>query len=77
MNGEKDIKLKEDRLNILNELIQIISDTKLFSKIVIPNFTLIIEMIEINIFNPNNKKYKEENSEEYWIDIKLIYDLFF
>ena len=33
MNGEKDIKLKEDRLNILNELIQIISDTKLFSKL--------------------------------------------
>ena len=33
-------------------------------------------MIEINIFNPNNKKYKEENSEEYWIDIKLIYNLF-
>ena len=33
-------------------------------------------MITINIFNPNNIKNKEEKREQYWLDIKCIYDLF-
>ena len=33
-------------------------------------------MIELNIFNPNNKKNKEEKRNQYWMDINLIYELF-
>ena len=56
INLNKDEYLKEDRKNAINILIQILSNKKYYSRLIIPNLSFIIEMIEENIFNNNNNK---------------------
>ena len=76
-NVNKDQFLKEERLNAINHLIKIFPDQELYSKLVIPNMGLLIKMIEDNIFSINDKIIRnEKENEEYWENIKDIYDIF-
>ena len=75
-NGNKDQFLKEERLNSINKLIQILSKQELYTKLVIPNMELIFKMIGDNIFNNQINRNEKEN-EEYWEYKKEIYEIFY
>ena len=78
INLNKDEYLKEDRKNAINILIQILSNKKYYSRLIIPNLSFIIEMIEENIFNNNNNKNRNEKEiQEYLDSINNIYDILY
>ena len=78
INLNKDEYLKEDRKNAINILIQILSNEKYYSRLIIPNLSFIIEMIEENIFNNNNNKNRNEKEiQEYLDSINNIYDILY
>ena len=78
INLNKDEYLKEERKNAINILIQILSNEKYYSRLIIPNISFIIEMIEENIFNNNNNKNRNEKEiQEYLDSINNIYDILY
>ena len=78
INLNKDEYLKEDRKNSINIIFDIISNEKYYSKFVIPNLSLIIGMIEENIFNNiNSQNRNEKEIQEYLDNINSIYDILY
>ena len=88
---EKDAKRKEERLNAINDLIELMNEQKLVILLFIPNIDSIMDMIKKNIFRslPNINKGSldvceagEEEEEEKepdprWVHIRGIYQIFF
>lgn len=87
----KDQKLKADRLQAINDLIELFSDQRNVANLFIPNIEYVMEMITKNIFRPlpslkkNNINVNigdtgidqdEVESDPSWIHIKGVYDIF-
>ena len=53
----KDQKAKTERLNAINDLIQLLSDQRMVTQLFIPNIESVMDMIKKNIFRPLQKKY--------------------
>lgn len=77
LNGNKDIKLKQEKLIITNELILMISDTSFNNKFFLPNFDLITQIFSNNVFNPITLNQVQNKTEQnYWIYMEGIYKIF-
>ena len=89
---EKDVKKKEERLNTINDLIELMNDQKLIFLLFIPNMESIMDMIKKNIFRPlsninkgsldvceasEEEEEEEEEKDPRWVHIRGIYQIFF
>lgn len=84
----KDVKGKNERLNAINELQNLLQDQKSVVQLIIPNLSHVMQMIEKNIFRPlpsvkkSNLAFSEtgiEQEEEVdpaWTHIQGIYEFF-
>lgn len=86
----KDIKVKAEKLEAINEMNKLVDDQKIFNNLFLPNLDLVIEMIMLNIFRPLPSNRSEgslgmtdtgiEDNQRYshpsWQYIKGIYDIF-
>ena len=87
----KDQKPKAERLNAINDLLQMLSDQRLVTQFFIPNIENVMDMIKKNIFRPlpntnrNNialgvsetgVEEEEQEPDHSWVHIRGIYDLF-
>ena len=87
----KDAKPKVDRLNAINDLIQLLSDQRMVTLLFIPNIESVMDMIKKNIFRPlpktnrgnlevtktGVKEEEEEEPDHSWAHIRGIYEIFF
>jgi hypothetical protein len=86
--GNKDVKLKSDRIAVINELIELLNDQNAVTSLFIPHIEILMEMISKNIFRPKpslNNGFRADNDENdtnipgeclIWPHIKGVYDIF-
>lgn len=84
----KDVKAKNERLNAINELQNLLQDQRSVVQLIIPNLDNVMQMIEKNIFRPlpNVKKSnlafsetgieQEEEVDPSWPHLQGIYEFF-
>ena len=86
----KNIKLKAERLEAINDLLKMADDQKLFNSLFLSHMDMIIEMIKFNIFRPlpsiknitnigmtdTGIEDDQSTSHPSWQHIKGIYDIF-
>lgn len=89
-NEAKDLKLKEERMNALTDILDLMSDHKIFSSYIVPNFDLLMEMIKKNIFRPLPKFKSSESdcsidsgfesetiiTDPSWPPLEKVYEIF-
>lgn len=86
-NPDKQLKEKSDRLAIISELSQALSDQNLTNTVIVPNFEAIFQAIETSIFRPlppdqqvgPAEDMQENRAEEpepvWWPHVQPVYEL--
>ena len=86
----KEQKAKAERINAINDLIQLLSDQRMVTQLFIPNIENVMDMIKKNIFRPlpnanrgnalavteTGVEEEEQEPDNRWIHIRGIYDIF-
>ena len=87
----KDAKPKADRLNAINDLIQLLSDQRMVTQLFIPNIENVMDMIKKNIFRPLpntnggnlaetktgvEEEEQQQEQDHSWAHIRGIYEIF-
>ena len=76
----KELNAKQEKYNTIKKLNEMASNQKLISELFIPNFGLIIETIEVNIFYPIYKNINSmtlpKKTNLYWMNMKELYKMF-
>ena len=85
----KDAKPKADRLNAINDLIQLLSDQRMVTQLFIPNIENVMDMIKKNIFRPlpntnggnlavteTGVEEEQQEQDHSWAHIRGIYEIF-
>ena len=86
----KDAKPKAERLNAINDLIQLLSDQRMVTQLFVPNIESVMDMIKKNIFRPlpnanrgsglavteTGVEEEEQEPDHSWVHIRGIYEIF-
>ena len=86
----KDAKPKAERLNAINDLIQLLGDQRMVTQLFVPNIESVMDMIKKNIFRPlpnanrgsglavteTGVEEEEQEPDHSWVHIRGIYEIF-